>query len=58
MKPSSGSVKAIVQNNTTKMYLCPKGYWNKELRHVIYPDIHALRREIANLNATFSIVRD
>ncbi len=58
MKPSSGSVKAIVQNNTTKMYLCPKGYWNTELRYVTYPDIHTLLREIVNLNATFSIVRD
>lgn len=58
MKPSSESVKAIVQNKVTQMYLCPKGYWNKELRYVTYPDIHALRREIANLNATFTIIRD
>mgnify|MGYP007082273588 CR=1 FL=1 len=57
MKLSSGSVKAIVQNKDTKMYLCPKGYWNTELRYVTYPDKHALRREISNLNATFTIVR-
>jgi hypothetical protein len=57
MKLSSGSVKAIVQNKVTQMYLCPKGYWNTELKYVTYLDKHALKREIANLNATFTIVR-
>jgi len=50
-------IKAIVQNNVTQMYLCPKGYWNTNLKYVTFPDMFSLRREIINLNATFTIVR-
>ena len=51
------SIKAIVQNKVTQMYLCSKGYWNKDLKYVTYLDKHTLRRETANLNASVIIVR-
>lgn len=58
MRSTVDSVKVIVQNNSTGLYLCPKGYWNVEQRYVTYPDIRSLEREIKNLNATYKVIRE
>ena len=50
------SVKVVIQNKTTGLYLCPKGYWGKERRVVSFPDKGSITRECMRLNATCEIV--